>query len=65
MKITVDIEDRILEAATFLTGISDKSKLATMGLEALIMREVASNLGGKREKKTYGSGAAKSKKRTK
>ncbi len=49
MRTTLIIEDSILAKASSLTGITEKTKLVHMGLEALIHRESArrlSALGG-------------------
>jgi len=44
MKITLDIDDRTLAKAKELTGVTDVSTLAEMGLKALIVRESAACL---------------------
>jgi Arc/MetJ family transcription regulator len=49
MRTTLIIDDGILAKATSLTGITEKTRLVHMGLEALIHRESArrlSALGG-------------------
>jgi hypothetical protein len=44
MKTTLDIEDALLERASELTGIKEKTRLVKLGLEALIAKESASRL---------------------
>jgi Arc/MetJ family transcription regulator len=44
MKTTLNIDDKILEKASFLTGISEKTSLVRLGLEALIARESSKRL---------------------
>jgi len=53
MKITIDIEEELLEKATQLTGIREKTSLVKLDLEALITRETAKRLAklGGTEKK--------------
>jgi len=49
MKTTLNIEDAILKKASKLTGITEKTSLVRLGLEALIARESArrlADLGG-------------------
>jgi Arc/MetJ family transcription regulator len=49
MRTTLNIDDQILEKASRLTGIKEKTALVRLGLEALIARESAkrlANLGG-------------------
>jgi Arc/MetJ family transcription regulator len=49
MRTTLNIDDQILEKASKLTGIKEKTALVRLGLEALIARESAkrlANLGG-------------------
>ena len=49
MKTTLNIDDKILKKASKLTGITEKTSLVRMGLEALITRESArrlADLGG-------------------
>mgnify|MGYP006285628307 CR=1 FL=1 len=49
MKTTLNIDDRILNKASELTGISEKTALVRKGLEALIAQESArrlASLGG-------------------
>jgi Arc/MetJ family transcription regulator len=44
MRTTLNIEDELLAKATDLTGITEKTALVRMGLEALIARESAKRL---------------------
>ena len=44
MRTTLNIEDALLRQAARLTGISEKTSLVRMGLEALIARESARRL---------------------
>lgn len=44
MKTTLNIDDRILNKASELTGISEKTALVRKGLEALIAQESARRL---------------------
>ncbi len=44
MKTTLNIDDRLLRSAASLTGISEKTALVRMGLEALVARESARRL---------------------
>ncbi len=44
MRTTLNIDDQILKRAKALTGISEKTALVRMGLEALIARESAKRL---------------------
>jgi Arc/MetJ family transcription regulator len=49
MRTTLNIEDELLDKATKLTGIKEKTSLVRLGLEALIARESGkrlANLGG-------------------
>jgi Arc/MetJ family transcription regulator len=49
MRTTLNIDDQILEKASQLTGVREKTSLVRMGLEALIARESArrlADLGG-------------------
>ena len=50
MRTTLNIEDKLLNKATKLTGVSEKTSLVRLGLEALIARE-----SGKRLAKLAGS----------
>jgi Arc/MetJ family transcription regulator len=53
MRTTLNIEDRLLDRATQLTGITEKTSLVRLGLEALIARESSKRLAklGGTEKK--------------
>ncbi len=44
MRTTINIDDKILEKASFLTGIKEKTSLVRLGLEALIARESSKRL---------------------
>jgi Arc/MetJ family transcription regulator len=44
MRTTLNIEDELLARATELTGITEKTSLVRLGLEALIARESAKRL---------------------
>lgn len=44
MKTTLNIDDELLERASRLTGIAEKTALVRLGLEALIARESARRL---------------------
>ncbi len=44
MRTTLDIEDKLLEKATRLTGIKEKTSLVRLGLEALIAKESSKRL---------------------
>lgn len=44
MKTTLNIKDELLKKAALLTGVSEKTSLVRMGLEALIARESAKRL---------------------
>lgn len=44
MKTTINIDQTILERASRLTGVQEKTKLVRMGLEALISRYSARRL---------------------
>lgn len=44
MKTTLNIDDKIIEKASKLTGISEKTTLVRKGLEALIAQESAKRL---------------------
>jgi Arc/MetJ family transcription regulator len=49
MRTTLNIDESLLEKATKLTGISEKTSLVRLGLEALIARESSrrlADLGG-------------------
>ena len=44
MRTTLNIDDQILEKASMLTGIKEKTSLVRLGLEALIARESCKRL---------------------
>jgi hypothetical protein len=44
MRTTLNIEDALVERASELTGIKEKTTLVKLGLEALISRESARRL---------------------
>jgi len=44
MRTTLNIEDELLEKASKLTGIKEKTSLVKLGLEALITRESSKRL---------------------
>ena len=44
MRITLNIDDEIFKQASRLTGVSEKTTLVRMGLEALIARSSAQRL---------------------
>ena len=44
MRTTLNIDDEILEKASRLTGIKEKTSLVRLGLEALIARESSRRL---------------------
>ncbi len=44
MRTTLNIDDEILEKASRLTGIKEKTSLVRLGLEALIARESSKRL---------------------
>lgn len=44
MRTTLNIDDKILEKAAKLTGVSEKTALVRLGLEALIAHESAKRL---------------------
>jgi Arc/MetJ family transcription regulator len=44
MRTTLNIEDELLNRATKLTGVKEKTSLVRLGLEALIARESARRL---------------------
>jgi Arc/MetJ family transcription regulator len=53
VRTTLNIEDELVEKATKLTGIKEKTSLVKLGLEALIARESArrlAKLGGTESK---------------
>ena len=52
MRTTLNIDDELLEKASKLTGITEKTSLVSFGLQALIARESAKRLaalGGSEE----------------
>jgi len=44
MRTTLNIEDNLIEKASKITGIKEKTTLVKLGLEALIARESARRL---------------------
>lgn len=44
MRTTLNIDDALIERATNLTGITEKTALVRLGLEALIARESSKRL---------------------
>ena len=44
MRTTLNIEDKLIEKASKLTGIKEKTALVKLGLEALIARESSKRL---------------------
>ena len=44
MRTTINIDDKMIEKASRLTGISEKTALVRLGLEALIARESSRRL---------------------
>ncbi|MBW2064226.1 MAG: type II toxin-antitoxin system VapB family antitoxin [Deltaproteobacteria bacterium] len=44
MRTTINIDDEILEQASRLTGVKEKTSLVRLGLEALIARESSKRL---------------------
>jgi Arc/MetJ family transcription regulator len=44
MRTTLNIDDQILEKASELTGVKEKTSLVRLGLEALIARESSKRL---------------------
>ena len=53
MRTTLNIEDKLLDRASKLTGVKEKTSLVKLGLEALITRESCKRLAelGGTEKK--------------
>ena len=53
MRTTLNIEDKLIEKASKMTGIKEKTSLVRLGLEALIARESSKRLAklGGTEKK--------------
>lgn len=55
MRTTINLNEELLSEAAALTGIEEKTKLISLGLEALIARESAkrlAKLGGSEKKLT-------------
>ena len=46
MRTTLNIEDALLEKAANLTGVTKKTSLVKLGLQALIAKESAKRLAG-------------------
>ena len=46
MRTTLNIEDSLFEKAAKLTGITEKTSLVRLGLQALIARESTKQLAG-------------------
>ena len=46
MRTTLNIEDNLLEKAARLTGITEKTSLVRLGLQALIAKESSKRLAG-------------------
>ncbi|OGO22760.1 MAG: antitoxin [Chloroflexi bacterium RBG_16_51_9] len=44
MRTTLNIEDKLIDSASELTGIKEKTTLVKLGLEALIAREGSKRL---------------------
>ena len=44
MRTTLNIEDKLIDRASYLTGIKEKTTLVKLGLEALIARESSKRL---------------------
>lgn len=44
MRTTLNLEDKLLDKASKLTGIKEKTSLVRLGLEALIARESSKRL---------------------
>lgn len=44
MRTTLNIDDEILNKASYLTGVKEKTSLVRLGLEALIARESSKRL---------------------
>lgn len=53
MRTTLNIEDKLIDKASMLTGIKEKTSLVRLGLQALIARESSKRLAklGGTEKK--------------
>jgi Arc/MetJ family transcription regulator len=55
MRTTLNIEDKLIDKASQLTGIKEKTSLVRLGLQALIARESSkrlARLGGTEKKLT-------------
>jgi Arc/MetJ family transcription regulator len=53
MRTTLNLEDKLIDKASKLTGIKEKTSLVKLGLEALIARESSkrlAKLGGSEKK---------------
>jgi len=53
MRTTLNIEDKLIDKASKLTGVKEKTTLVRLGLEALISRESSrrlAKLGGTEER---------------
>jgi Arc/MetJ family transcription regulator len=48
MRTTLNIDDNLLEKAAKLTGITEKTSLVRLGLQALIAKESSKRLAGLR-----------------
>ena len=46
MRTTLNIDDTLLEKAAKLTGVTEKTSLVKLGLQALIAKESAKRLAG-------------------
>ncbi|MBX7137570.1 MAG: type II toxin-antitoxin system VapB family antitoxin [Oligoflexia bacterium] len=58
MRTTLNIDDLLLKKAARLTGVSEKTALVKLGLQALIAREASrrlAELGGSESKFSAGS----------
>ena len=44
MRTTLNIDDKLIAEASRLTGVTEKTSLVRMGLEALVRREAAKRL---------------------
>ena len=64
MRTTINIDNQILEKASLLTGIKEKTALVRLGLEALIARESSKRLAklGGTEKELHSIHRRRSKK---
>lgn len=62
MRTTLNIEDKLIDKASKLTGVKEKTSLVRMGLEALISRESSRRLAklGGTEKKLRAIGRRRS-----